>query len=120
MPTDDRRQQYARELDAAAELLTRVHPIGRVKAIGRMQVFAALRDLFPEDDDELTTPEWIRENGYDKIDIQGSLERMFAGDPSQPDGAVVPAFRTRGRVRQLVALIKDYLEEDRDQDKPNG
>ena len=41
-------ERYAAELDAAAEILQRVHPIGKVKAIGRLEVVAALEDLFPQ------------------------------------------------------------------------
>ena len=40
-------ERYAAELDAAAEILQRVHPIGKVKGIGRLEVVAALEELFP-------------------------------------------------------------------------
>jgi hypothetical protein len=39
-------ERYAAELDAAAEILQRVHPIGKVKGIGRLEVVAALEELF--------------------------------------------------------------------------
>lgn len=50
MNTHEREQgpRYAAELDAAAEILARVHPIGKYKAIGRLEVVAVLRELFPE------------------------------------------------------------------------
>lgn len=41
--------KYGRELDVAAELLQQVHPIGRVKAIGRMEVVQALREVLEHD-----------------------------------------------------------------------
>lgn len=37
--------RYAAELDAAAELLQTIHPIGAVKAIGRLEVAAALKEI---------------------------------------------------------------------------
>jgi hypothetical protein len=40
-------ERYAAELDAAAEILQRVHPICKVKGIGRLEVVAALEELFP-------------------------------------------------------------------------
>ncbi len=40
-------ERYAKELDEAAKILQRVHPIGKVKAIGRLEVVAALLELFP-------------------------------------------------------------------------
>ena len=41
--------QYAKELDEAAAIVQSVHPIGQVKAIGRLEVVAALKELFPDD-----------------------------------------------------------------------
>jgi hypothetical protein len=41
-------ERYVAELDAAAELLQRVHYIGLVKAIGRLEVVKALEDIVAE------------------------------------------------------------------------
>lgn len=38
-------ERYGKELDAAAEILQRLHPIGACKGLGRMEVVAALRDV---------------------------------------------------------------------------
>jgi hypothetical protein len=57
--------RYAAELDEAAEILQRVHPIGKVKAIGRLEVVTALKELFPADDDEPVTEEWLRSVGFE-------------------------------------------------------
>jgi hypothetical protein len=37
--------RYANELDKAAEILQRHHPIGEVKAIGRLEVAHALQEV---------------------------------------------------------------------------
>lgn len=39
---------YERELDMAAAILREIHPAGHVKAIGRREVAAALRDVAAE------------------------------------------------------------------------
>lgn len=64
-PADDAdtlstRDDYARELDAAARILTERTPIGEVKTIGRREVAAALASLFPADDGEPVTAEWFK------------------------------------------------------------
>lgn len=38
--------EYAKELDEAAAILEAIHPVGKVKAIGRREVVAALKELF--------------------------------------------------------------------------
>lgn len=37
--------RYGTELDACAEILQKVHPVGKVKAIGRLEVAEALRQV---------------------------------------------------------------------------
>lgn len=46
----DREQgpRYAAELDQCAELLHKIHPIGEVKAIGRLEVVGALSEMVEE------------------------------------------------------------------------
>ena len=39
---------YAIELDVIAEMIEGVHPIGEVKAIGRLEVVAAIQDVITE------------------------------------------------------------------------
>lgn len=51
--------RYAAELDKAAAIIQRVHPIGEVKAIGRLEVVAGLSELFPADDGEPTDEAWM-------------------------------------------------------------
>lgn len=38
-------ERYGRELDESATLLEAVHPIGKIKGIGRMEVVVALRQV---------------------------------------------------------------------------
>lgn len=45
-------ERYAAELDKCAEMLAKVHPIGQVKAIGRLEVTAALREVIDAGDGE--------------------------------------------------------------------
>jgi hypothetical protein len=40
--------RYAAELDQAADILGRIHPIGQVKGIGRLEVVRALTDVAAE------------------------------------------------------------------------
>jgi hypothetical protein len=62
----DREQgpRYAAELDKACEILGHAHPVGEVKAIGRLEVASALGDLFPPDSHAPITPEWLRSIGF--------------------------------------------------------
>lgn len=46
--------RYAQELDRAAEILKRVHPMGAVMGIGRLQVVKALEELHPTTDHHAT------------------------------------------------------------------
>ena len=41
-------QKYINQLDRIAKTLTKMHPLGKVKAIGRMECAAALADLVRE------------------------------------------------------------------------
>jgi hypothetical protein len=50
----DTTERYGAELDAAAELLQAVHPVGKYKALGRMEVVAALRDVLGQRADLLS------------------------------------------------------------------
>jgi carbon storage regulator CsrA len=48
MPSPVSSERYAADLDKAAELLQRVHWIGTVKAIGRLEVVTALEEIVAE------------------------------------------------------------------------
>lgn len=61
---------YARELDAAAAILDKFGPLKGIKALGRRDVAAALRAMFPEDDAEPVTKEWLTANGFEMIETR--------------------------------------------------
>lgn len=65
-------ERYAKELDDLGELLQRRHPIGEVKAIGRLEVFAAVVSLPPAL--EWMVPPW----------------RSVRADPQEPETGCWP------------------------------
>jgi hypothetical protein len=108
-----------------------VHPIGRVKAIGRLEVAAALAELFPADDGEPVTPEWAKSAGAVRTFDMEPLELFWWFSPTEPwshtfvkvsfypDGSTsmgicgskVIVNPTRGHVRRLLAALGVELRE---------
>lgn len=74
---------YAAELDAACKILERVHPLGQVKAFGRLQVAAVLADLFPADDGEPLDDEYLRSVGF-KFHADDTLVVLESPLPTDP------------------------------------
>jgi len=84
---------YGVQLDQAAEILQRHHPIGQVKAIGRMEVVQALRDVL-----EPPAPQEAAAGGW----------RTIASVPK--DGTLVCFAKYSNREGRWL-FIQDYYRE---------
>ena len=120
--TQENVNKYAEELDKAGEILCRVHPIGEVKHIGRLEVAAALGEFFPADDDEPVTVEWLVSVGWERrfgrswpeiaLPEQNTwLSWRGAGVWLVGFDIALCLAKTRGDVRRLCAALGIELKE---------
>jgi hypothetical protein len=69
--------QYARELDELAELVQRHHPIGRFKAIGRLEVLPAVRYLLEPPPKEISEV---------RFSLEPPIDQPVPVNPAMPPG----------------------------------
>lgn len=61
--------ELERDIDTLCDAMTRLHPIGRVKHIGRRELLAALRDVLVDVSESLPSERDLRQRSLNAIAV---------------------------------------------------